>query len=153
MVSKIQIMKMYKEKVSDLSEDEVKVYIDSLTKQYVLNLFDNNLPELKSIIYSLNELRFIYKDSVPLIEYFINYSIAYNLRFVLGNDSLVYVPEAIELVTVKESVKEKEGLKTLVEAFSDERTLKLEQENKELKVKNEELEHRIKQLELMINGI
>lgn len=153
MVSKLQIMKNYKERLNDLSEDEVEIYIDGLTKQYVLSIYSKDFHKLKNLIYSLNELRHIYKESYPMIEAFINYSIAINLGSVLGKDSKVYVPEAIELVTVKESVKEKEGLKSLVEAFSDERTLKLEQENKELKVKNEELEHRIKQLELMINGI
>lgn len=50
-------------------------------------------------------------------------------------------------------VEKEEGLRRLKEAFSDERTLRLEQENKELKIKNKDLQHDIKQLKLMLNGI
>ena len=154
MVSKLQIMKNYKGKLNNLSEDEVKVYIDNLTKQYVLILYSKDLQKLKYVLYSLNEIRFIYKENVPEIESFINYCMTKNLRFVLGNDSLAYVPEAIESGTfISEVEKEEEGLRRLKEAFSDERTLRLEQENKELKLKNKDLEHDIKQLKLMLNGI
>ena len=127
MVSKLQIMKNYKGKLNNLSEDEVKVYIDNLTKQYVLILYSKDLQKLKYVLYSLNEIRFIYKENVP---------------------------EAIESGTfISEVEKEEEGLRRLKEAFSDERTLRLEQENKELKIKNKDLQHDIKQLKLMLNGI
>ena len=85
--------------------------------------------------------------------FLINYCITKNLRFVLCNDSLAYVPEAIESGTFISEVEKEEGLRRLKEAFSDERTLRLEQENKELKIKNKDLEHDIKQLKLMLNGI
>ena len=161
MVSKFQIMKKYKERLIDLSEDEVETYIDSLTKDYVLAMYTEDKDKVKGVVYSLNELRFIFRNSetYPEIESFINYSIAKNLGIVLGYKAKIYVPEAIELLSVKKSeeeiAKERElkGLKTLQEAFSDERTLRLEKENKEFKAKIEEIEHENKQLKIMLEGI
>lgn len=100
MVTLNQMDKRQTEFISNLNSDELKKYIDNITKQYYIHLSKNESSKVASIIDLLNKI--IELHSKSNIENYINYSLINSFNDVLFKS--VEVDSNINLLAIKEPV-------------------------------------------------
>lgn len=132
-----QLEKKYHELLINLSEEELKQYIQVLARNYYISFLSNDLELYNNTFKQLEEVNSIYRSKYSNFNNYINFCLLAAVNSIL-NENITSEVNLELLETSEESYFSEEPFQNLINAFNESRALYFKQKEAEERI--EELE-------------